>query len=87
MNERIQELVLQANPASKKIYESDNWEYNCAAWCTQDVEKFAELIVRECIEVFSKDLPDPTSPDYQLGSLPEVVNRVCAVAEHFGVEE
>ena len=50
-------------------------------------EQFAELIVKECIDVFSKDLPDPTSPDYQLGSLPEVVNRVANVAEHFGVEE
>ena len=49
-------------------------------------QKFAELIVAECMEVFSKDLPDPTSSDYQLGTLNEVVNRVCAVAEHFGVE-
>ena len=49
-------------------------------------QKFAELIVAECMEVFSKDLPDPTSSDYQLGTLNEVVNRVCAVAEHFGVK-
>lgn len=54
---------------------------------TVDLEKFTELIVAECIEVFSKDLPDPTSPDYQLGSLQEVVNRIANVAEHFGVEE
>ena len=47
MNERIRELVLQANPASKEIYESDNWEYNCAAWCAKDLAKLAELIVRE----------------------------------------
>jgi hypothetical protein len=52
-----------------------------------DLERFAELIVRECIEVFSKDMPDPTSPDYKLGSLNEVVDRVCNVAEHFGVKE
>jgi hypothetical protein len=50
-------------------------------------EKFAELLVAECIEVFSKDMPDPTSPDYQLGTLNEVVDRVCNVAEHFGVEK
>ena len=48
MNERIRQLALQANPASKEIYESDNWEYNCAAWSAEDVEKFAELIVRDC---------------------------------------
>ena len=51
MNERIRELVLQANPASKEIYESDNWEYNCAAWCAKDLAKFAELIVRECAKI------------------------------------
>lgn len=50
-------------------------------------EFIAELVVKECIEVFSKDLPDPTSPDYQLGSLPEVVNRIANVADHFGVEK
>ena len=44
-------------------------------------EKFAELIVAECMEVFSKDLPEPGD-----GKMLEVINRVCNVAEHFGVE-
>lgn len=48
MNQRIKELALLANPASREIYESSNWKYNCAAWSAQDVGKFAELIVREC---------------------------------------
>ena len=46
------------------------------------IEKFAGLIVAECMEVFSKDLPEPGD-----GKMLEVINRVCAVAEHFGVEE
>ena len=46
------------------------------------IEQFAELIVAECMEVFSKDLPEPGD-----GKMLEVINRVCAVAEHFGVEE
>jgi hypothetical protein len=74
MNERMKELFKREYgyyPSPGKLVEA---------------EKFAELIVRECIDVFSKDMPDPTSPDYQLGSLPEVVNRVANVAEHFGVE-
>ena len=58
MNERIKELALLANPASKEIYESDNWEYNCAAWCAQDLEKFAELIVRECANFLKDTLDD-----------------------------
>lgn len=82
MNERIEKLAWQAmdemdpESFSEDVHIPTEW-----------YQKFAELIVRECVEVFSKDLPDPTSPDYQLGSLPEVVNRVANVAEHFGVEE
>lgn len=45
------------------------------------MEKFAELIVAECIDVFSKDLPEDS------GKMLEVVNRVCNVAEHFGVNK
>jgi hypothetical protein len=37
-----------ANPSSKEIYEADNWQYNCAAWDSNNLEKFAELIVEEC---------------------------------------
>lgn len=90
MNERIKELARQAELA--ELY--DRYVEYCMKNADDDimdydtiVKKFAELIVKECIDVFSKDLPDSTSPDYQLGSLPEVVNRVCNVAEHFGVEE
>ena len=50
------------------------------------LNKFATLIVCECIDVFSKDLPDPTSTEYKLGSLVEVTNRICKVVEHFGVQ-
>ena len=79
MNERIRELAEQAGSTHKQslgVYQ----------FYSDELEKFAELIVAECMEVFSKDLPDPTSPDYQLGTLNEVINRVCNVAEHFGVE-
>ena len=43
-------------------------------------QEFAMLIVGECIEVFSKDLPEDS------GKMLEVVNRVCNVADHFGVK-
>ena len=77
MNERIRELAVEATIHSPEGFYT---------YTQIDAEKFAELIVAECIDVFSKDMPDPTSADYQLGSLPEVVNSVCNVAEHFGVE-
>lgn len=72
MNERIKELIEEStislgNPQIDGSY--------------FDKEKFAELIVRECMEVFSKDLPEPGD-----GKMLEVINRVCNVAEHFGVD-
>ena len=75
MNERIKELAVKANPASKEIYESDNWEYNCAAWCSQDLEKFALLIVKECAEVAGCN---GHVSGFALGDL---------IKKHFGVEE
>ena len=87
MNERIRALAEQARRDSFGRIENPQDPTEWSKYHDTFEEKFAELIVRECIDVFSKDLPDPTSPDYQLGSLPEVVNRVANVAEHFGVEE
>lgn len=87
--EKVLDIAVQADPSTVEVL----GEVGGRAFIAgngirpQFIQKFAELIVKECIDVFSKDLPDPTSPDYQLGSLPEVVNRVANVAEHFGVEE
>ena len=69
MNERIKELAKQC------------WDERPEGQLHFDNEKFAGLIVAECMEVFSKDLPEPGD-----GRMLEVINRVCAVAEHFGVE-
>ena len=78
-NPKIRELALQANPASKEIYESDNWEYNCAAWCAQDLEKFAELIVRECSKI---------AEEYDGAKLSGPGMIIAARIEtHFGVEQ
>ena len=81
LNPKIRELALQANPASKEIYESDNWEYNCAAWCAQDIEKFAELIVRECIKVVDDTMTE--NQEMNIG----LVMASAAIVAHFGVEE
>jgi hypothetical protein len=82
MNERFEKLKNMAVDHAQEVFEYHGKDYREIV-----MEKFAELIVQECIEVFSKDMPDPTSPDYKLGSLNEVVDRVCNVAEHFGVKE
>ena len=74
MNPRIRELAVMANPSSKEIYEADNWQYNCAAWDSNNLEKFAELIVQECI-----DIANDTRYDGKV-----VANRIKFV---FGVEQ
>jgi len=72
MNERIKQLALQ----SQLVYETTNGKvYN--SWedyvdLTEYVEKFAELIVRECAEIAE------TAEPYKAEDL---------IRKHFGVEE
>ena len=67
MNERIQELIKQSGYDSR--------------YCSEDFdpEKFAELIVRECISV--ADLPKNPSGQWDHLESSEVI------AKHFGVRE
>jgi len=76
MNERIRQLAVMANPSSKEIYEADNWQYNCAAWDSNNLTKFAELIVKECMRLNSKEL-----------SITAIERLLPLYKEHFGVEE
>lgn len=79
MNERIREIWDQAakSTAAYPSGQNTSWESQ-----VNFMDKFAKLIVVECMEVFSKDLPEAGD-----GKMLEVINRVCNVAEHFGVEE
>jgi len=91
MNERIQELAKQAGEYVNSVYTppvrsktpGKIWEDGHIGWNTQFNEKFAELIVRECIEVIEggRFLHDqaPTA----------IFARECsgAIKRHFGVEE
>jgi hypothetical protein len=70
MNERMQELYDQAFTLGTSGY--SNGEL--------DVEKFAELIVRECAEVCLAQR-DPANLNYKPS-----VKFAEAVKEHFGVE-
>ena len=80
MNQRIRELAEQAGITTN--LDTDYFQKDPNKWVDYFAEKFAEFIVAECMEVFSKDLPEPGD-----GKMLEVINRVCNVAEHFGVEE
>ena len=71
MNERIKELIKQAtNPD----YDSDDGPMN-----EINIEKFAELIVRECLETIEE--MDPHS------AMRDIDDIYVVVEKHFGVEE
>ena len=68
MNERIKELYLHAFPPS----------LNDSTLCRMSAEKFAELIVKECMSLVSE--PGPDMNDTERGILAQIKH-------HFGVEE
>jgi len=69
MNERIRELWDQA----AELETDDSWEGQ-----TKFMERFAELIVRECIDIADETALGDTTYGWM------VANRI---KEHFGVEE
>jgi len=71
MNERIQELAEQARQEFLKL--PTGYTPEQVGMYPQLMEKFAELIVKECIDVVGKATASPTG--YQ------------ALMKHFGVEE
>jgi len=84
MNERIRELVRESNldvyGLGKERYK---WEYT--------VEKFAELIVKECVQTLLDNTPDPftneaAEEDWDRGYDQAMRDCVHHIKEHFGVE-
>ena len=76
MNERIQELKKQASAyASTKSKEAEEWR-----WIYE--EKFAELIVRECVDIASQEDFDVMMKEGYPCS-----QTAKKIREHFGVEE
>jgi hypothetical protein len=79
MNERIKQLAIQAG----FFYEDykDIWylEYHNQT-CEEELKMFAELIVKECIEVCKSRVGNS---DYNTGRM----HCVSDLKEHFGVEQ
>ena len=69
MNERIKLLAIQAD-----------WDDEFRE--DFDIKKFAELIIRECMEVASPNYM--STPEDSVYYVEQAINRI---AEHFGVEE
>jgi hypothetical protein len=72
MNERIRELAEQAG---HRYYPSSNSGPLRVEYLTPELEKFAELIVRECMKL-NRDILCEDDPDY--------LDKIYK--EHFGVE-
>jgi hypothetical protein len=81
MNKRIKELAEQATIKDKVHHYTD-----IPSWY---LEKFAELIVKECIQQMQIERGNPYRnmadiEDFAIGAIDESIRRV---KEHFGVEE
>ena len=99
MNERIRELVRQAGDYVNETYTGPVrsktpgkiWEDGHIGWHTQFNQKFAELIVRECIDkIETHEIPVGNSAagemacEWTYAALKEIRDEI---KEHFGVEE
>ena len=89
MNERIRELALQAGEYANSVYvppvrsktPGKIWEEGHTDWHELYNEKFAELIVKECIQVGG---PEDSYTDEWFKAKADSVNKI---KQHFGVEE
>jgi hypothetical protein len=88
MNERIKELAEQAGEYVNAVYTppvrsktpDKIWEDGHVDWHTQFNQKFAELLIRECMDIV-RDI----NQEYDGGST--VVNAAEEIREYFGVKE
>ena len=78
MNERIKQLALKAGGGLSCIAEplEHPWKFS-----ERELEKFAELIVRECVQVGG---PEDSYTDEWFKAK---ADSVAKIKEHFGVEE
>ena len=78
MNERIKQLWEEA----AKTTQGDSWEEQ-----TKFMEKFAELIVKECARLCEHESNDDEYDQYDMGQSVKAESIKTAIKEHFGVEE
>ena len=76
MNERIRELAEQAMTATTNKFSADR-EWSADEWRDFYDTKFAELIVKECADLFD--------PDLTVEHEEWIVRK--SILQHFGVEE
>jgi hypothetical protein len=83
MNERIQELALQAKVTG---YFAADTEYATPIPLSNELQKFAELIVRECMNIVSNQTTLDTNEDFREGFNHGLKYAWTDIRKHFGVE-
>ena len=94
MNERIRQLAEQANIKYGSAVDYFR-SHATDGVARQDMEKFAELIVRECLDSIehykntsiTKQIADEGVYSYEQGCIAGMNEAVLIIKEHFGVEE
>jgi hypothetical protein len=77
MNERIK---LLAEQAQIRLFEDKSFGWSVIAGTDQHLEKFAELIVKECADVAWRNTPETEELEYS-----HLISD--KIKQHFGVEE
>ncbi len=88
MNERMLELYRQAQVPDTAIDPSNNMPYETTRF---SADKFAELIVRECVTIINHgidhtDYPHPNDTEKSMIEMKAQIWCRDAIKEHFGVE-
>ena len=81
MNERLKELAEQANSHHDNFFDLNYKELDVF------LEKFAELIVKECARLCEHESNDDEYDQYDMGQSVKAESIKTAIKEHFGVEE
>jgi hypothetical protein len=97
MNERIDELLWQAGGYTKLSYPNDTFLDGRYALTQLQLDKFAELIVRECMDIAKQvendkfEVAGSAEPEYRKGINDGRRNAAWGIKNrmklHFGVEE
>ena len=96
MNERIKELALEAGEYVNEVYTppvrsktpGKIWEDGHIGWHTQFNQKFAELIVRECISINrQRQFSDYEGDSHRVAHNNALLCATSDMFEHFGVGE
>jgi hypothetical protein len=86
MNERIRQLAEKAN--IEFTYDPTETPMKAFAECWADeLEKFAELIVKECLNIVSNQTTLDTNEDFREGFSHGLKYAWTDIKKHFGVEE